>query len=301
MSAEEASRIARAAERVRRTGGAMKIAVPTAAALGAGAALAIGSIGGTGTTITGCYVTSPQTIPQLGGPPVGVTGPAGALRVIDPSANTLTIGGAANNACAPNEATIAWDQQGPTGPAGTPGAQGAQGAQGVEGPLGSAGGVSLDVGGATAMFIKFDGIDGESKDKDHKSWSDLKSFSFGATNVGTGAGGGGAGKTTVQTFEITKVLDSASPLLAEKVGSGAAIKFVDVDFASGHKVSPFLKYEFKNVAISSDKVIANGNGVPTEELTFTFSSMQIQYETENSAGKVSAGKAIGITIKNNTL
>jgi len=27
-----------------------------------------------------------------------------------------------------------------------------------------------------AAYIKFDGVDGESKDKDHKGWSDLMSF-----------------------------------------------------------------------------------------------------------------------------
>ncbi|MDG2167956.1 MAG: hypothetical protein P8L44_08525 [Opitutales bacterium] len=32
--------------------------------------------------------------------------------------------------------------------------------------------------GSAAVFIKFDGVDGESKDKDHKGWIDLDSVSM---------------------------------------------------------------------------------------------------------------------------
>ncbi len=57
MGVEEAGRIARAAERMRRSSRVpLKLLLPTAAALGAGAAVAVGSIPGSGGTITGCYV-----------------------------------------------------------------------------------------------------------------------------------------------------------------------------------------------------------------------------------------------------
>ena len=55
MSAEEASRIARAVQRMKHSKRAVQIALPTAAALGAGAAVAVGSIPGNDGTITGCY------------------------------------------------------------------------------------------------------------------------------------------------------------------------------------------------------------------------------------------------------
>ena len=67
MSQEEASRIARAAHRARRSRAVAKVALPTAAALGAGAAVAIGSIGGTDQTITACYGTN--TVPGVPTPP----------------------------------------------------------------------------------------------------------------------------------------------------------------------------------------------------------------------------------------
>ena len=42
-----------------------------------------------------------------------------------------------------------------------------------------------------ALFIKFDGMDGESKDKDHDTWSDVLSMSWGVHK----AGGGSTGQT----------------------------------------------------------------------------------------------------------
>jgi type VI secretion system secreted protein Hcp len=38
-----------------------------------------------------------------------------------------------------------------------------------------------------ALFIKFDGVDGECADKDHKAWSDVLSFSWGLSKAGAGA------------------------------------------------------------------------------------------------------------------
>jgi len=38
-----------------------------------------------------------------------------------------------------------------------------------------------------AAYIKFDGIDGESQDKDHKEWIDILSFSQGMHQPGGGA------------------------------------------------------------------------------------------------------------------
>ncbi len=40
-----------------------------------------------------------------------------------------------------------------------------------------------------AAYIKFDGVDGEAQDKDHKDWSDLASFSQGLQQPGGGATG----------------------------------------------------------------------------------------------------------------
>ena len=46
------------------------------------------------------------------------------------------------------------------------------------------------------MFMKVEGVNGESKDSNHKDWTNIESFDWGAEQPGsmTSGGGGGAGK-----------------------------------------------------------------------------------------------------------
>ena len=55
---------------------------------------------------------------------------------------------------------------------------------------------------ASDIFLKLDGIDGESQDDKHKDEIELSSFSFGSSNfVSRAIGGvGGSGKATFQDF-----------------------------------------------------------------------------------------------------
>ncbi|MGH2831528.1 MAG: hypothetical protein ACRDK2_02030, partial [Solirubrobacteraceae bacterium] len=134
MSREEANQIVQEAQRLRRTRRALKLALPTAAALGAGAAIAVGAIPGSDGTITGCYA-SPNPATNSDGFPNnvtinGVTEPPGALRVIDPSL-PKTVGPPGRQdipnpaaQCNTEETQITWNQKGPAGPQGATGAAG---------------------------------------------------------------------------------------------------------------------------------------------------------------------------------
>ena len=68
---------------------------------------------------------------------------------------------------------------------------------------------------AVDMFIKIDGIKGESKDKKHKDEIDVLAWSWGMSQSGTfhTGGGGGAGKVNVQDLSFTKWVDKASAAL----------------------------------------------------------------------------------------
>lgn len=123
MSAEEASRIAQAVQRMKRSKRALQIALPTAAALGAGAAIAAGAIPGSDGTITACYASRTEDgVPQDITIDDALEAP-GTLRVIDPSLpHTLTQPGAGPTpnlaaVCLPDEETqITWNQKARLGP-----------------------------------------------------------------------------------------------------------------------------------------------------------------------------------------
>src|ERR1700722_1872311 len=304
MSAEEASRIARAVQRMKHSKRALQIALPTAAALGAGAAIAAGSIPGDDGTITGCYAgtTGATLFPPNASD--GITEPPGALRVIDPSlphtiSNPLGAAPAANLAavCEPQQETqITWNQKGPAGPMGPRGEEGKAGGQGAAGSQGAPGtpligGTTFGVSGGGSTFLKIDGIDGESTTKDHKDEISINSFSVGAQgsqNVGSQSSGAGAGKVSIQSFSITKTLDKASPLLFQAAATGQHFKDATLSFTrkAGGKEQTYLKFDFQNVLISSVQDGSSGGGAPTEQVTFAFQKVSEAFIEPN--GKTGA-------------
>jgi len=71
-------------------------------------------------------------------------------------------------------------------------------------------------------FIKFTGVDGESKRKGFEKHIEIYSFSLGASNpttIGAG-GGGGAGKVSISSFNLMKKSYITSPVLFQKCCMG---------------------------------------------------------------------------------
>jgi type VI secretion system secreted protein Hcp len=211
----------------------LKIAVPTAAALIAGGAVALAAIPSSDGTIHACYATG-------GTPP-------GALRIVDEGIQ-----------CASGETAISWNQQGPVGPAGPAGPQGDPGSSGSggSGSNGDTGTVDTQGGGPSAdIFLKLDGIAGESTDDKHKGEIDVEAFAFSAQRAaaGSGSGGGGAGKVKFAPFRLIKVYDASSPKLLQAAASGHHIKSATLTFRrSGDEGdTAFLTYKLTDVVVSS--------------------------------------------------
>jgi type VI secretion system secreted protein Hcp len=310
MSAEEASRIAQAVQRMRNSKRALQIALPTAAALGAGAAVAVGSIPGGDGTITGCYA-GPKGI-TIG---MGVTGapivePPGTLRVVDPSLKAPNAPPDEYQCRTEEETQITWNKQGPPGLQGATGPQGSAGAQGSAGPQGPAGGqgangapgtpligdTSFGISGNGQSFLKIEGIKGESTDRYHKDQIMVDSFSLGAHSSG---GGGGAGKVTIQSFTITKPIDKSTPLLLLGAASGKNYKEMVLSFErkAGGTQQDYLKFTFENVLISGITDGSSSKLVPEEQVTFTFQKCKETFIPTGPSGR--AGTPVSVLISGN--
>jgi type VI secretion system secreted protein Hcp len=68
---------------------------------------------------------------------------------------------------------------------------------------------------AIGIFLKLDGVVGESKDNVHSKKIDVLSWSWGMANSGSAhvGGGAGSGKVNVQDVSHCKYIDSSSPKL----------------------------------------------------------------------------------------
>lgn len=117
-----------------------------------------------------------------------------------------------------------------------------------------------------AGYIKFDGIDGESTDKDHKDWIDLLSFSQGTEIQKDSATA--RDSYDVSDVLVVKELDKSSPKLAESIAMGKVFPKVEIHLDSGQET--FYIYELSNVMITSYSIGGTGNDVPTEEFSLNY-------------------------------
>ena len=156
---------------------------------------------------------------------------------------------------------------------------------------------------AVDMFLKLDGIKGESKDHKHKDEIHIESFSWGMAQQGAGgtAGGGGTGKVLVHDISITKAVDASSANLFLHCCNGKHIKegLITVRKA-GEKPVEYLKIKLIDILVSSVQSAGHGSAQLTESLSLNFSKFNVAYQ-EQAADGTAAGspQEMGWDIKAN--
>jgi type VI secretion system secreted protein Hcp len=132
---------------------------------------------------------------------------------------------------------------------------------------------------AVDMFLKLDGIQGESLDDKHRGEIEILSFSWGVSQQGSfGSGGGGAGKVSVHDISFTKRIDKSSPLLMKSCATGTHIKegLITVRKA-GDKPVEYLKIKLVDILISSIQMDGHSNGTPGDAVALDFKKATFSY------------------------
>ena len=152
-------------------------------------------------------------------------------------------------------------------------------------------------------FLKFDGIKGESADAKHKDEIDIEAWSWGETNAAgpAGGGGGGAGKVAMQDFHFVMRANKASPKLFLACASGQHVKSAVLTARkAGKDQQEFLIVKMTDVLVSSYQ---SGGGeavdVPTDQLSFNFSKLEVQYRPQNPTGQLGTAVKAGWDVKAN--
>ncbi|MEN6337672.1 MAG: type VI secretion system tube protein Hcp [Phycisphaerales bacterium] len=137
----------------------------------------------------------------------------------------------------------------------------------------------------TVLFIGFDGIQGESTDKDHAGWSVALSFTQALTVPDT-SGPASAGRAIVKDFVVTKVLDKASPKLAQYASQGTHLKAarIHVTRSTGAGNKTFYAYDLMDVLVTSYRLTDTTGSFPVEELSLSFNEIRATYTEFDSAG-----------------
>ena len=139
------------------------------------------------------------------------------------------------------------------------------------------------------MFLKLDGIDGESQDEKHKNEIDLKSFSMGVENTGAG-GNSTENKARVHDMRVTMFTNKASPNLFIACCTGRHIPTAWIYVRkAGEKPLEYETIKLTDVRVSSfSKTGQNGGEITTEKVSLNFAKIEYSYKQQNKDGSAAA-------------
>lgn len=152
------------------------------------------------------------------------------------------------------------------------------------------------------MFIKIDGISGESADKIHRGEIDVASWHWKMSQQSSvmSGSGGGAGKATVNDLEFIHQIDRASPNLMRYCLTGRHIpKAVLTARKAGGLPFEFLKITMGDVVISGVEPIA-ADATYWEHVKLSFARVKQEYVVQNQMGTSNGTVTASFDIKENS-
>lgn len=156
---------------------------------------------------------------------------------------------------------------------------------------------------AVDMFIKIDGVDGESQDDAHAGEIDVLSWQWGAVNKGSAALGGGlgSGKVEVKDLYFTHFIDKASPLLFLCCCNGKHIAEAKLTCRrAGENPLEYLVVTMKNVLISEVQPLGDADkDRPMERVGLNVGEVEVKYTPQKADGTRDAEVTAGWNISKN--
>ncbi len=158
------------------------------------------------------------------------------------------------------------------------------------------------------MFLKIEGVDGESADSDHKDWIEVLSFSQSVSKPVTWSGTGRySGGTTFKEITTRKWIDKASPILMSSVCGGKVFPKVELQVRRDSLGTPnnqtYFTYTLSDVLISSASMSGSSGETerPTESVSFNFTKIEMKYqEVDKLTGATVFGTNATCTVGNST-
>src|SRR3989442_1776842 len=141
------------------------------------------------------------------------------------------------------------------------------------------------------LFLKIDGIEGESQDSKHKGELRILSFSEDVHNDTSDAQrGDDAGISTWRDAVFTMKMDKGYPKLFQACVTGEHVNKAVLTFRkAGKDQQEFLKITFSDVLVSGCQTNGSTDSDPTPTVSFTFNFARIEeeYKTQKADGSLS--------------
>ena len=156
---------------------------------------------------------------------------------------------------------------------------------------------------AVDMFLKIDGVEGETTDSKHSKEIQIESFSWGASNPPTGSQGGGlgAGKVSLSDISFMTSVNKASPILFKKCATGEHIKkAVFTARKAGKDQQDYYKISLEDLIVSSYQASgSSGSDLPSDSFSIAFTKILFEYRPQKPDGTLDAVIPGGWDVKTN--
>jgi len=157
---------------------------------------------------------------------------------------------------------------------------------------------------AEEMFLKVDGIPGESTDASHKDEINILSYAWGESQPPAAASstGTGAGRVIMQDFHFVMRVNKASPKLFLACANGARIKNAILTVRrAGAGALEFLKWTLTDVTVTSYQTAADvpPSDPATDQVNLRFAKIEVEYRPVKPDGSPDVPVTAGFDVSAN--
>jgi type VI secretion system secreted protein Hcp len=159
---------------------------------------------------------------------------------------------------------------------------------------------------ATDVYLKINGIKGESKDSAHEGWIEITSAHWGVVQprsaTASTAGGHTAERCEHHAVSLSKLTDVASPILMQTCSMGRTIPKAKLEFMRADGEGNPVKYyevELENVIVANMEQLVSEGNILHDSIGLRFSKIRWKYTQQNIAGGIGGNTAGGWDLASN--
>ena len=152
---------------------------------------------------------------------------------------------------------------------------------------------------AIDVYLRIDGIKGESVDSTHQGWIEVTTAQWGVTQPKSATASTGGGHTAERcehtSLSISKLAHISSPLLMQNCSAGRTIQKAKLEFMRADGQGERVKYyevELENVLIGSMSQVVHEGDVLHDSIGLKFSKVLWKY-TQQKIGGGAGGNTAG--------
>lgn len=161
---------------------------------------------------------------------------------------------------------------------------------------------------AADYYLQLEGIKGESGDSRHQGWIECTSINWSITQPKSATASTGGGHTAERAelgdIRISKLVDLASPMLAQLCACGKTIAKAKLEMQradGGGQPVKYFEVELENVLIAHIAPSFNGGDVAAESLGLKFSKVKWKYTQQKIGGGANGNTAGGWDLASNRI